>query len=169
MRSRNRFHFIKRSYIYLIILILTLSFSLTTYASSHDRYSNLVTYVEETSQADLEKDASAIDPIITKDQIDAERFNGEVLDTVLFIIGIIALVVMLLEILIFAICKMFPSYNALLEKLNKIGIDGIADGYILAFVKLILPGIFAYLCLTGTLKQIIGFALNWSALLGGMQ
>lgn len=107
------------------------------------------------SQGDLEQ------ALQTRDEIELNEFNNVFLDTVIYIIGGLAGMMMLLQITAFAVCKVYPSWNHLIEKLSFIGITGYEDGWILPSIKILLLGILSYFCISGVMKNIISYILGW--------
>lgn len=139
------------------------SSSVTSSPSEFDRYKDLTSNTAPggasatTSSGDLESANK------TKEEIEVEEFNNDFLDTVIYIIGGLCGIMMLLQITAFAVCKLFPSWNHILEKLSKIGITGYEDGWLVPTLKILLLGIFGYLCISGTMKHLIAYILGWYA------
>lgn len=92
-----------------------------------------------------------------KEDIDQERFNGEVLDTIIFFLGGIAGFAMILHVAAFSVVRIFPSTNRVFEKLKFLGIDGYDDGLIIPIIKILLLGVLSFLCISGYMKRLVGF------------
>lgn len=100
------------------------------------------------------------EPEKTKDEVDLEEFNGSMLDTAIYILGGIAGFMMILQIAFYCLCRVFTSLNDLVSKLKFAGITGYDDSLPTFCIKAGLLGILSYLCLSGIMKQLIGWVLG---------
>ncbi len=157
------------------VILLTMFTNITAFASTTentadtsstqsainpmDRYDGLNSTI--TSSDNSQPQGNLEQALQTREEIELNEFNNVFLDTVIYIIGGLAGVMMLLQLTAFAICKVYPSWNYLIEKLSVIGITGYEEGWILPTIKILLLGILSYLCISGTMKNIISFILGW--------
>lgn len=153
-----------------ISLIMLTVLSMPVYAADNntlpfDRYDepdSSVSSADSSSSSSPSTSGSALDQAVaTREEIELEAFNNAFFDTAVYIIGGIAGMMMLLQITAFAICKVYPSWNHLVAKLSVIGITGYEDGWLAPTIKILLLGVFAFLCISGTMKRIIFFILGW--------
>lgn len=123
-----------------------------------DRYGDTSTIISSSTSSDdviLNKE-----PGETKDQVDLEEFNGRTLDTIIYILGGISGFMMILQIAFYCLCRVFTSLNELVSKLKFAGITGYDDSLATFCIKAGLLGILSYLCLSGIMKQFIGWVLG---------
>ena len=180
MRRSNTVHSAKRRYLHLITgILLTLIWwgALGVTASASSSSSHIVIdfdHYEEASLAESQTSSStsdpqlssplpevARDPTLSKEEIDVKEFNGSFLDTVLYILGGISGFMMILQITVFVATRVYPATGLIFEKLKKIGIDGYADGFVFPTIKILILGLFAYVCISGTFKRVIIYIMSW--------
>lgn len=142
--------------------MLNFTTAISVQAYEFDRYNHL----ENTISPEVEEEAPTEDGDLeavdkTKDEIELEDFNGTFVDTVIYIIGGLSGMMMLVQLTAFTVCKLYPSFNRYVAKLSKIGITGYEDGWIAPTLKILLLGILAYLCISGTMKYIVAYILGW--------
>lgn len=139
------------------------------YEKPFDRYSNESLPDVSLSSPDQTTSTESFGSILISNdssdykKINYEKFNGDVLDTIIFMIGGLASLVMLLELSAFSITRIFPNTNEWIAKLKFLGIDGYADGFVLPLVKISLLGLFSFFCFSGYLKLVIGHIISFFA------
>lgn len=179
------------SYAYRILYLILLSaaiFFCNAYAvsadifssvtpESFDRYGN-ATIPSAPSQDDADTDGNTSnssgsnmsqgnasntvqDALDQREDIEVSEFNNATLDTIVYIIGGLAGMMMLLQISAFVVCRVFPSWNAVIAKLSFLGITGYEDGWLAPTIKIALLGVFSYLCISGVIKRVVIFILGW--------
>ena len=129
------------------------STSYPTVTQNYDRYGNLVEPIEV--QDDIVTDDDL--PERSKEEIDKEEFNGTILDTVIYVIGGLAGVMVVVQITGFILCRMFPSFNEKLGKLKFLGITGYEDSVFSFCIKVGLLGMLSYFSISGMLKRFLGW------------
>ena len=164
MRRGNSVHSAKKRNISIIFIVIwlvisTIALAVPAYAEGFDHYDNTsITPVQSTSSSST---SSINEPNITKEELDVKEFNGPFLDTFIYILGGVSGFMMILQLTAFIATKLYPSANRWVEKLSKIGIDGYSDGFVFPTIKILLLGVFAYLCISGYFKQIIVYIVSW--------
>lgn len=180
MRRSNTVHSAKRRHIHLIVRILLTvtiwwtALAVTASASSSssiiidfDHYDDVSLAESQSSSSASDIQSSTVppeeikDPTLSKEEIDVREFNGTFLDTVLYILGGISGFMMILQITVFVATKIYPATGRIFEKLKKIGIDGYADGYVFPTIKILILGLFAYVCISGAFKRVIIYIVSW--------
>lgn len=101
------------------------------------------------------------DALDQREDIEVSEFNNATLDTIVYILGGLAGMMMLLQISAFVICKVYPSWNGVIAKLSFLGITGYEDGWLFPTIKIALLGVFSYLCISGVIKRVVIFILGW--------
>lgn len=174
MRRRERVHnyaYRRIIVIFLFVLffyVMSSSLAISAVASppiAFDRYDNLVSGAGTDTESEPTGAASSTGQTPaqiaeSKDEIDMRQFNGRTLDTVIFILGGLAGFMMVLQLTMFCVTRIFPSTNKWVEKLSVVGIDGYDRGFIVPTIKILLLGVLSFLCISGTMKQIVGFILG---------
>lgn len=164
MRGGNSVYSAKKRNISIIFIVIwlvisTIALAVPAYAEGFDHYDNTsITPVQSTSSSNT---SSTTEPNITKEELDVKEFNGSFLDTFIYILGGVSGFMMILQLTAFIATKLYPSANRWVEKLSKIGIDGYSDGFVFPTIKILLLGVFAYLCISGYFKQIIVYIVSW--------
>lgn len=142
----------------LTLFIRTTSFAET--GGSMGRYDGLNSTATSSDTSESEDD-NFEQALLTSEEVKLNEFNNIFLDTIVYILGGLAGIMMILQLTAFAVCKMYPSWNYLFEKLSFIGITGYEDGWVLPSIKIALLGVLSYLCISGIMKSIISFILGW--------
>lgn len=139
------------------------------YNKSLDRYSKPSSSNNKPGSNNVDDNASSesSSPILISHDngkywdINYQKFNGDVLDTILFTIGGLASLMMLLQFTAFCVTRIFPVTNEIFSHLKCIGIDGYADGFVLPSIKILLLGIFSFFCFSGYLKLTVGHVISF--------
>lgn len=172
MRKPNRIHIITNKLFCLIIALMMFNAPLVVSAKSTTSTSNSVIGFDHYDNINSnpfinDPDAPAEDSMQTrtevnktKEEIEVQEFNGRFLDTIIYIIGALSGVMMILQISLFTWCRLHPGTNQFLEKLKKIGIDGYEEGWIVPTIKILLLGVFSFLCMGGYIKDLIIWILS---------
>lgn len=172
MRRSNKIYLVKRRHLYIVLVVLTVvlwcqPMTLIAHGSTgiaFDHYDDV--NIQESQPPDQSSNSSdpgptTEDAALSKEELDVREFNGSALDTILYILGGISGFLMIIQISLFVMAKVFPTTNRFLEKFKKIGIDGYADGYVFPTIKILLLGFFAYFCISGTFKRVIIYIISW--------
>lgn len=153
-----------------MILLALAIFWFSTYTASastnsvtpepFDRYGNASSVAggSTTNQGTSNDLQNALDQ---REDIEVSEFNNATLDTIVYILGGLAGMMMLLQISAFVICKVYPSWNSVIAKLSFLGITGYEDGWLFPTIKIALLGVFSYLCISGVIKRVVIFILGW--------
>lgn len=170
-RGERVYHYAR--YRVAVIGLLCLFLSVTLSCAAHaavpiDRYDTSTPQSSSASSTSSTSSASSTSPYLAgKEDIDRDKFNGDVLDTIIYIIGGLAGFAVILHIFVFGVTRVYPSTNRFFEHFKVIGIDGYDKGFVIPLAKILLLGVFSFLCISGMIKQAVGFILGLFAVLTG--